>query len=246
LPHSKGALELISMAGRRDERKALLAALRSRQSRLIVGPPGIGKTRLLQECVTDEFVAPSGCGVLRVETPSALHHLLLSLAQQLDCRSARYPNLREAPSLHLKPLVWDAIRAHPQCVILENLAHGDPRMYRFLQELYYIPDASLMVTVRSSQSIGHVRKLFWDPRETIVMKPLTHLESLRLFDEASRAFDLDSFGLDDFRQKVIDAARGNPGQIIAMCRLAKDPQYRSGRYIKFLPLRMDVLSAFVP
>jgi hypothetical protein len=30
-----------------------------------------------------------------------------------------------------------------------------------------------------------------------------------------------------------------------MCRLAARPEYQNGRHIKFLPLRMDVLPAFV-
>ena len=245
---SKAPLELISggisfvpMAGRRDEMKALSSALRLRQSRLIVGPPGIGKTRLLDECI-----AGSGQRVIRTERPPALHHLLVRMAEQLGCRSVRFSCPEQATSIHLKPLVLNALRANPRCVIVENLESRDPRMYRFLQDLYYIPGAALVVTARSIDRIGYVRKLLWDPRETIVMKPLSRPESLGLFEEAGRIFRLESVDLDDFRHKVISAARGNPGQIIAMCRMATHPEYRSGRYIKFLPLRMDMLSAFVP
>ncbi len=220
--------------------KALSSALKLRQSRLIVGPPGIGKTRLLNECT-----ASCGQPVVRVERPPVLHHLLVRMAEQLGCRSTRFSSFGNATSIHLKPLVLDALRTKPGSVIVENLESRDPRMYRFLQELYYIPDASLVVTARSIDRIGYVRKLLWDPRETIVMKPLTRPESLGLFDEATLIFRLESFDLDDFRHKVMNAARGNPGQIVAMCRLAAQPEYRSGRHIKFLPLRMDMLSAFV-
>jgi len=240
LPRRKEPLELIGMAGRRDDRKALLSALESRQSRLIVGPAGIGKTRLLEECV-----ASSGQRVVRVEQPPVLHHLLVSLAEQLGCRSVRYSSAAQATSVHLKPLVLNALRSNPAAVIVESLESRDPRMYRFLQELYYIPGASLIVTARSVDRIGHVRKLLWDPRERIALKPLSRPESTELFEEAVRIFRLESFDLDDFRGKAMEAAHGNPGKIIAMCRLATEPQYRSGRYIKFLPLRMDMLSAFV-
>jgi hypothetical protein len=229
------------MAGRRDEMKAVSSALKLRQSRLIVGPPGIGKTRLLNECT-----ASCGQPVLRVERPPVLHHLLVRMAEQLGCRSTRFSSPGKATSIHLKPLVMNALRAKPGSVIVENLESRDPRMYRFLQELYYLPDASLVVTARSIDRIGYVRKLLWDPRETIVMKPLARPESLALFEEATRIFRLESFDLDDFRHKVMNAARGNPGQIIAMCRLAAQPEYQSGRHIKFLPLRIDMLSAFVP
>jgi hypothetical protein len=240
LPRGKEPLELIRMVGRRDEMKALLSALKSRRSRLIVGPPGIGKTRLLEQCI-----AGWGQRVVRIEQPPVLHRLLVRMAEQLGCRSARYSSPARATSIHLKPLVLNALRAGPASVIVENLESRDPRMYRFLQELYYIPGISLIVTARSGDRIGYVRKLLWDPREKIVMKPLSRPESIELFQQAARMFRLESFDLDDFRNKVINAARGNPGQIIAMCRLATQPEYRSGRYIKFLPLRMDMLSAFV-
>ena len=68
----------------------------------------------------------------------------------------------------------------------------------------------------------------------------------RLFEEAWRILRLDGFDRDDFRRKVIHAARGNPGQILAMCRLAGQSEYRDGGHIRFAPLRIDVLPGFVP
>jgi hypothetical protein len=55
--------------------------------------------------------------------------------------------------------------------------------------------------------------------------------------------DLD---LDEFGNKALESAHGNPGQIIEMCRLAAQPQYQSGRYIKFAPLRIDTVMKFAP
>lgn len=244
----KGVLDLTSaensrvpLVGRQEEVRSLSYALESRQSRLIVGPSGIGKTRLLEESLFR-----SGQPFVRVERPLVLHHLLVCMAEKMACRSARFSNLRRATSVHLKPLVLHALRTHPHCVILEDIPSADPRMYRFLQKVYYVPKICLVVTARSGDSIGHLRKLLWDPREEIGLRPLTRQESITLFEHACDVFHLEHFDLDDFRRKVIGAARGNPGQIIAMCRLSSQPEYRSGSHIKFLPLRIDVLSAFVP
>jgi len=231
----------IALVGRRNEVGALSAALRSRQSRLITGPAGIGKTRVLQECLSS-----SRQPFLSIPKPVVLHDILVRLAERLHCTSDRFPVLRHATTVHLKPLVLNALRATPHCVILEDVERVEPRMYRFLQELYYVPNTCLIATVRSRTRMGHLRKLLWDSREELALKPLTRMESLRLFAEACRVFRLDPFDLDDFRQKVIDAARGNPGQIVGMCRLAGQSGYRSGRHIKFGPLRIDLLSGFVP
>ena len=230
----------VALVGRRNEVAALSAALRLRKPRLIIGPAGIGKTRVLQESLSS-----SGLPFVFITKPVVLHDLLVRLAGCLHCRSGRFADLRHATTVHLKPLVLNTLRATPHCVILENVERVEPRMYRFLQELSYVPDTCLIATVRSGNCMGHLRKLFWDPREELALKPLTHRESIGLFEDACRVFRLDLFDLDDFRQKVIHAARGNPGQILGMCRLAGQSEYRNGRHIKFVPLRIDLLSGFV-
>ena len=142
-------------------------------------------------------------------------------------------------------MIIEALRRAPRCIVLDDLSNADPRMYRFLQELYYLPGNCLVVTARSRDCLGYVRKLLWDPREAIPRQPLSRDESKRLFDEAARALRLEDLNLEEFRSKALSAARGNPGQIIAMCRLAAQPEYQDGRHVKFVPLRIDVLCSFV-
>ena len=231
---------LVPPFGRRDEVWTLINALRARKSCLILGPKGIGKTRLLQESLS---IARQP--YIYVERPEVLHRLLVELAERLSCYAGRLGSVRNATSAALKPSVLDAFRRQPRCLVLENLADSDPRMYRFLQQVYYIPAVCLIVTAASRDCLGHLRKLLWDPREEIALKPLTRPEALSLFDAASRMYRLESFDLDAFRCKALTAAQGNPGQILTMCRMASRPEYQAGRHIKFLPLRIDALTAFV-
>jgi AAA ATPase-like protein len=239
---SNAAKELaVPLVGRQEEVRALSSALRSRQSRLILGPPGIGKTRLIEESLSS-----AGQPFVWVERWPVLHDLLVELAEKLVDSSSGCPDFRRATTVGLKPLVLGALGKTPRCVVLEAVAPTEPRMYRFLRELYYIPGCCLMATARTRDSLGHLRKLLWDPREEIEVKPLTQRQSIKLFERACDAFSLESVDLHSFQEKVIDAALGNPGQILAMCRLAAQPEYRNGRRIKFAPLRIDVASAFVP
>jgi hypothetical protein len=200
----------------------------------------MGKTRLLQESLS---IARQP--YVYVEGPEVLHRLLVELAERLSCPAGRFGIVRNATSVALKPPVLDALRRLPRCLVLENIADADPRMYRFLQQVYYIPAVSLVVTAASRDHLGHLRKLLWDPREEIALKPLGRPEALSLFDVASRIYRLQSCDLDAFRAKVLTAAQGNPGQILTMCRMASRPEYQDGRHIKFLPLRIDALTAFV-
>jgi predicted ATPase len=224
----------LPFVGRQRELRELIAALRAGQPRLTVGPAGIGKTRLVEEALQaaeQPFV--------RVRAAGVLHELLAGLAAALGCSRPK------ATSPALRGLVLNALCRAPQCVVLEDLHNADPRMYRFLQRLYYTPGVSLIVTATSRADLGFVRKLLWDPREEIILEPLSRAEAQWLFDEAVRRFGIESLQIDAFGRKVLAAAKGNPGQILAMCRMAARPEYQRGSHIKFLPLRMDMLSAFL-
>jgi hypothetical protein len=226
----------LPLVGRQRELRELTAALRTGQPRLTAGPAGIGKKRLVEEALQ-----AAERPFVRVRAAGVLHELLADLAAALGCS-----HLAKATSPALKGLVLDALCRAPQCVVMEDLHDADPRMYRFLQRLYYTPGVSLIVTATSRADLGFVRKLLWDPREEILLDPLSRAEAQWLFDEAVRRFGIESLKIDDFGRKVLAAAKGNPGQILAMYRMAASPEYQRGCYIKFLPLRMDMVSAFLP
>jgi hypothetical protein len=240
LEHAQPQDHSVQLFGRRDEVRILTNALRARESCLVLGPKGIGKTRLVRESLR-----ASRQPYVYVEKPEVLHRLLVELAERLSCPAGRFGSVRHATSVALKPFVLDALRKVPRCLVLEDVADADPRMYRFLQQVYFVPGVCLIVTARSRDCLGYLRKLLWDPREEIALKPLNRTEALSLFDVASRMYRLESFDLDGFRCKVLTAAQGNPGQILTMCRMASRPEYQVGRHIKFLPLRIDALTAFV-
>lgn len=231
--------EPVPLYGRQDEVKKLTNALRAQKSCLVIGPKGIGKTRLLQEAL-----AIAGQPYVYIERLDVLHRFLVELAERLSCPAGRFKSVRDATSIALKPSVLDALRRVPRCLVLENVTDVDPRMYRFLQQAYYVPAVSLIVTAASRDSLGYLHKLLWDPREEIALKPLARSEARGLFHAASCMYRLQSFDLDAFRRKVLSAAQGNPGQILAMCRMASRSEYQDGRHIKFLPLRIDMLTAF--
>ncbi len=236
-PADEPGLPLLS---RRGELNNLMEALRGRRSRLLTGPIGSGKPRLLREALqqTSEPYVLMGW-------PPVLHHLLIAMAEALGCSSPSAPNLRLATSQALKSLVRAALRHRPRCVVLEDAHDAEPRTYRFLQEIYHSPGCGLVVTARSRDRLGHLHKLLWDPREEIALKPLTRVDACTLFEAASRKYALSALNLGAFRSKVLTAARGNPGQIVTMCRLASRAEYQDRWRIKFLPLRIDALTEFI-
>lgn len=234
------------------EREALLNAVRRRESLLLLGPAGSGKTALVRSVLESELSRQPLVHVHHFQTP---HHLLVMIARGLlqsghgpfqrsvNQRPAMWESwLAGQTSVHLKGLLWNALEREPATIILEGISGAGHQTYRFLQRLYFAPGVIVIATARDHLHLGELGRIFWDPRETRHFQPLSDSEAFRLFEVAADHFGLRNLSLDDFRERVLDSARGNPGQIVEMCRFAANPMYvTSGRHVKFAPLRIDVM-----
>jgi hypothetical protein len=235
------------------ERQRLCAAFRNRESLAVFGPRGSGKSRLLRECLPSK-------DILYLQWEPTLHALLVSIARmliagkhaeflrraalRLRSEADRENWLAQQPSVHLKGLLWNAMESSPVPMVFDGVTATGFPTYRFLQRLYHEPGMAIFASSRDSLAMGALARLFWNRSQTLHLAPLPQREAERLFEMAADRFQLRSLELDEFREKVLDSADGNPGQIIEMCRLASQPQYISGRYIKFTPLRIDTVIKF--
>lgn len=235
------------------ERERLRAALALRESVLLIGPAGSGKSALIRAAMADGPPVP---GIVFLRYSASLHRLLVDLTRSLIAAGHQpllglaHPDsdlgkwLSHQTSVHLKGLLWTAFEAEPGTLVIDGVDGGSFPMYRFLQRLYFAPGMAIVASARNSGSLGALSRLFWDPRQTIPMRPLKDADARRLFDLSADRFGLGRLDVKDFREKALESAHGNPGQIIEMCRLASDPRYVSGTHIKFGPLRIDVLMKF--
>jgi hypothetical protein len=232
---SSAALPLI---GRRQERERIETALRNGQSLLVLGCAGAGKSCLLRACA-DEVP-----GTVFLAWQPNLHLLLSSLAAAL-VRNGHEPLAGTVPrqtSVRLKGLLWTALERQPARVILDGIAGASHPVYRFFQRLYFIPGMSIIASARDALALDALGRLFWDPRKTIQLEPLSDAEARELFDNAAKHYGLSAADPDDFRGRVLECAKGNGGQIVEMCRLGARPEYMtaSGR-VKFELVLIDSL-----
>lgn len=242
------------LIGRNGECKRLSTALQKKQPLLILGPAGSGKSALIAASIAS---LPSHDEIIAIPYSSNPHHLLVDLSRVLLTTEHRaFLNLARPgvdteewlshqTSVHLRGLLWTALEAQPRLIVLDGVSAAGFPMYRFLQRLYFIKKMGLIASARDPISLGALGRLFWDPRNTIHLQPLSELEAKQLFEMAVKHFDLHQLDIQDFRERAIDAAKGNPGQLIEMCRFASNPMYISGTHVKFAPLWIDVLMKFV-
>lgn len=236
----------IPLVGLAREYDRILQAIHCRESLAVIGPAGSGKSRLLE-------LAARETGAIRVASSPVPHRLLTAVAAALA--EAGDPTLRSAAgsepsgawlsrqtSRTLRGLLWSALERTPRSVLLEGFLGPSATTYRFFQRLIYTPGVALVVAARSTANLGAAARLFWDPRRRLELPPLSEAEARELFRRCADYFELRGLELDAFRERALASARGNPGEIVEMCRLAASPRYHSGRHIKFAPLRIDALA----
>jgi len=236
--------------GMAREKQRLSLAFATGDPLLLLGPQGSGKTRLIQESLSTHRQ------VLYIAWAPNLHALLTTMARSLIVtRHAGFISrakpgtdpeawLALQTSIHLKGLLWNALEGSPVSMVLDGISGAGFPAYRFLQRIYHTPGMALFAAARDVFGLGTLSRLFWNPTNAMNIPPLPERDAEQLFEAAADHFRLRDLDLDEFREKVLESARGNPGQIVAMCGLATQPRYHAGRYIKFSPLRIDTLMRF--
>ena len=253
-PPSYSTGPMFCMPGLAGNRQRIREAFERRESILIRGLAGAGKTALIQAAIDD---LPDPRDIVQLRYSSSLHRLLVDLTRSLLATNHKAllglarPAvdldrwLTHQTSLHLKGILLTSLEAEPRTIVLDGVDGGSFPMYRFLQKLYYLRGMTIIAAARDTASLGALSRLFFDPRRIVHIGPLNHADSRRLFDLAANRFGIEDLDLAEFRDKVLESAHGNPRQIIEMCRLAADPTYLSGKHIKFAPVRIEVMMRFL-
>ena len=235
-----------TLVGLGPEEKRIETALRSGESLLVLGPRGCGKTRLLEEC---SRAVP---GTAFVHYSANLHRLLQTVARALvDAGHKRIPRNvisgARQTSVHLRGVLWNALEEQPARIVLDGIDSASIPVLRFFQRIYFVRGISIVASARDVVHLGALARLFWDPRQTLQVKPLNAAASAELFDRAVHMHEVRAANLDEFRDRVLEAAAGNGGRIVEMCRLASRTEYltATGR-IKFELVSIDSLVRPMP
>jgi hypothetical protein len=233
-----------------EEIEQLRQRLAVRRPFLLHGPTGVGKTLLLS-LVLPEF--PDILYSSQNPTPQALYRnlaeLLLAAAHPVFIKAC--PNgllsLEAKTAVSIKGLMRDALWNSKYLVVLDHLMRPSQSLAASIRELMLNWSVPVVAVSRSAhmEDVGFVLPLFPDRTEKFGVRNFDP-DTAQLFAAAyAERKGLIAENLAQFLDKVVEYSNGNPGAVLKMIHLAKDPKYFHGSQIKITPLYIDYKIAMI-
>ena len=230
--------------GRAEELEHLRQRLAQRRSFLLHGPAGVGKTLLLSAALPD---CPDVLYSRSNPTPQALFR---SLAELL--LAARHPifaksfsngsaSLQAKSAMSLKGLVRDALRNSRYIVVLDHLMRPSQALAAAIRELMLNCSVPVVAVARSAhmEDVGFVLPLFADRSDKFVLRNFDPEVAEQFAATFARKEGLQADNLGQFLARVVEYSDANPGAMLKMIRLGRDPKYFHENQIKITPLYID-------
>jgi len=248
----------IPFVGRESEALRLRDAILKRESLLITGPAGIGKTSLVlkvlgglppattRNCLYlsgDEGVQP----LLRCLLQQHYELEDATLRRQLHVEGIRENTfkswLKQQPTSRLKGAVYRSMEKNSYWVFIDHfppLTHAEAKIVR---ELVWMRKTPVFLLARglTEREAGHVGSVYWGSKQQLSLGPLPEQAGRELLEFCIQKFDLGKLDLEDFREEVLRFSGLLPGAILKMCSLASDPRYQYGLRIKTKLIYIDSL-----
>jgi|SRR5579859_1269839 len=233
-------------------------AIRKRESLLIVGPTGIGKTSLVLK-VLDLLPAESTQSYFYFSGIDGLRDLLRRVVQRLY--EVKDPTLRkqlhtEGINKHvfkawldaqstsrLKGALYRAAENKHYWIFLDHFPALTDAMAKVVNELVRMRDTPVYILARgfTDRGNGHATKIYWNDQQWMKMTPLKKKAASELLEHCIHHHGLLNMDLDDFRVEILRLSGKVPGAIVKMCEFAAQPRHQYGGNIKTKLVHIDYL-----
>lgn len=244
---------------RERESRRIEEALRKKESLIICGAAGIGKTALVQNVMRG--LGPGRVNqILYLGAFKDLRDLLRGLLKVIY--QANNPGLRKELHSHgvsgmhldawlkslstsrLKGTLYRAVETSDYRVVLDHVPPLTRPIAKVIKQLFWMCNTPVYLLVRDDVEYEIVRLIhffYWGDHQRLSLGPLPSHFARELLENCIDALDMTSFELEDFREELLELSKCIPGAIVKMCALAADPRYQYGSRIKTKLVHIDYL-----
>ncbi len=243
---------------RKAESHRLHQAIRQRESLLICGPSGVGKTTLiskvrveLPEGVAHSVISLDGLDGLQPFLRALLQNLHeagdSTLRKQLRAEGVGGEGfkswLKSQRTSRLKGAVYRSMQLASYWVFIDHVPPLTPAVGKVVRELVWMRNTPVYLVARGSgpEDVGHAANIYWGEHQRLILEPLHTPAARELLELCIRRFGLARPDLGDFREEVLSMSGYNPGALVTMCKLAAEPRYHYGSRIKTTLIQIDYL-----
>lgn len=230
--------------GRQGEVAELRSRLAQRESFVLHGPPGSGKTFLLRHAI------PAFSRVLYCADSSNPQAVFREIAAELlrahNPRAARAlgcsgANGRPKSTIALRGIAMDVLHEAHYSVVLDHLRCPSAALASDIRDLMHWGNTCVIAVARSShmEELGYIAPYFALKSEQMELKNLDRREALAFAEYFADEMALLACNRQQFLSSAAELAGGAPGAIVNMIQMALLPRYRCREYIKVSPLYID-------
>jgi AAA ATPase domain len=243
---------------RQAEVRRLRDAILKRQSLMVVGPRGVGKTALSLKVLAG-LPASLAARCLYVPAAKDLRDLAAQIIRQLyatksialrrelhasGVSGARFEAwLRKRSSSQLRSALYRAVEGSDYRIFLDHLPPLTLGVAKILKELSWMRNTPVYLLSEASEQAlsGLMRFFYWSERELLRLGPLPRAAAEELLDGCLQEPALSALDLTGFREELLALSGNLPGATVNMCALAADPRYHFRNRIKTRTVYLDYL-----
>jgi len=231
--------------GRDLELAQLRALLSSRNSFLLYGVAGVGKTLLVSRLSAEADDA------LYCEQAAGGKLVFREILAQLLARKNPYAVracgaggsnvLRSKSAIAVRGIVAHALRENNYWLLLDHVKSPSQPFASAMHEICGSTNTSLLVVARSAhmEDVGFLLPVFCQRSARYELRNFDSRTARQFAEGVARELRLQVANQEDVIEKVLRYSRGNPGAIRTMLEMAINPKYVVQQYIKFSPLYID-------